>query len=139
MPICIGFLIGINSNISAYQVINKPFLSPPGIVFPIVWSILYILLGISSVIIYNSNNKYKNNALLVYFLGLFFNFIWSLIFFNLKGYLLAYIDLILIIIFTIRTILLFNKINKLSAYLLLPYFFWLIFAMYLNLGVYLLN
>ncbi len=139
LPIIIGTIIGMNIDTNIYQNLNKPLLSPPGIVFPIVWSILYILLGISSTIIYNSNSYNKNYTLLVYFLGLILNFLWPLIFFNGQLFLFAYIILIFIMIFTIKTIIEFNKINKISSYLLIPYFFWLIFALYLNLGVYLLN
>lgn len=120
-----------------YDVINKPELSPPKIVFPIVWTILYILLGISNYII-NKNGK-KEVPNLIYYIGLGINLVWPFIFFNLKEYLVALIWLIILIIFVITMIIEYFKINKLAAYLQIPYIIWLLFALYLNYQVFLLN
>lgn len=125
----------INTNM--YNVINKPAFSPPKIVFPIVWTILYILLGVSNYLI-NKNGK-KEVPNLIYYIGLGINLIWPLIFFNAKEYLIALIWLVILIFFVIIMVIEYFKINKLSAYLQIPYIIWLFFALYLNYQVFLLN
>ena len=98
IPIAIGALSAlISNNMEVYQTLNKPPLSPPSITFPIVWTILFILMGISSYIIYMSNSKGKNTALKIYGIQLFFNFCWSIIFFALNQYLFAFIWLLILI------------------------------------------
>ena len=82
IPLAIGSISALLSgNMSSYSMLVKPALSPPGFVFPIVWTILYILMGISSYIVYSSNSPNKSKALLLYSVQLFFNFCWSIIFF----------------------------------------------------------
>lgn len=136
----IGFLSGFltKNNTSIYEVLNKPELSPPGFIFPIVWTILFILMGFSAYLIYTSN---KNNkvALTLYVIQLIVNFFWSIIFFNLKCYLFSFIWLILLLALIIITAIYFYNINKKAAYLLVPYIIWISYAGYLNLGIYLLN
>lgn len=92
IPIAVGTLSALFSrNMSLYSTINKPQISPPGFIFPIVWIILYILMGISSYLVYESNNPNKTNALKTYAIQLFFNFWWSIIFLDfLYTYLLSY-------------------------------------------------
>ena len=124
-----------------FDVINKPPLSPPKILFPVVWTILYIMMGLASYLVYNSKSvsRQTTSALFFYGLQLIFNFFWSIIFFNLQMYLTAFIWLIIMIALIVITIVKFYNINKLSGLLMLPYLIWCIFAAYLNFGIYLLK
>ena len=120
----------------------KPSLSPPSSLFPIVWSILYILMGISSAIIYKrraENPEIASKSLTIYALSLAVNFLWSIIFFNLKAYLFAFIWLLLLWVLIILTILDYKKISSAAAYLQIPYLLWVTFAGYLTFMIYLLN
>ena len=135
-----GFLI--RDGIAAYDAnIIKPPLTPPNLVFPIVWSILYLLMGIgiARVLTTDGAKRVQNRALIVYALQLFFNFCWSLIFFNAQAFLFAFIWLMVLWIMIIVMIYLFAKQSKWSALLQLPYLIWVSFAGYLNLGVWILN
>lgn len=122
-----------------YKYLDKPSLSPPAIVFPIVWTILYILMGVSSYLIYESNSEKKDNALIIYGIQLVLNFFWTIIFFLLNLRLLAFIWIIILLIFVVLMIVSFYKINKKAAYLQIPYLLWVIFATYLNYMLYILN
>lgn len=124
---------------SVYQSLVKPPLSPPAYVFPIVWTILYTLMGISAFLIYTSFFPYKYSALKIYFLQLLLTFIWSVVFFNMNQYLLAFFILILLWICIFAMILAFSKINKTAAKLQIPYLLWVTFAGYLNLAIYFLS
>lgn len=137
IPLGLGFLTSLFINTNLYMNITKPLLSPPKIVFPIVWTILYILLGISNYIINKESKKEIPN--LIYYIGLAINLIWPFIFFNLKEYLLALIWLIILIIFVILMLIEYYKINKKAFYLQIPYIIWLLFALYLNYEVFILN
>lgn len=140
IPIAVGTLSAFFSGgTSIYSRINKPALSPPGFLFPIVWFILYILMGISSYIIYESKSPHKDKALKTYVLQLFFNFMWSIIFFRFSQYLLAFIWLIALIVLLIIMIWQFYRIKPLAAYLQIPYLVWCLFASYLNFMIYQLN
>ena len=128
-----GSVIGlIISPFMNYQDLNKPPLSPPGIIFPIIWTILYIIMGYS---FYKQNEQNKT----IYYTQLIVNGLWSIIFFVFKWYLLATIWIILLIILVIIMIKNFYKENKLSGLINIPYLLWLLFALYLSFGVYLLN
>lgn len=133
----LGVLLG--GNMQDYALINKPNISPSPIVFPIVWIILYILLGISSYIIKKTNDITSQDAFIIYALNLFVNTTWTLFFFRLKWYLFAFIWIIILIILTIILIYKYYKINKTAAYLQIPYLLWLIFASILNISIYILN
>lgn len=138
LPIIGGSIIGflINNSID-YKELVKPPLAPPSIFFPIAWTIIYILLGISY-FIYRKNN-YDKKTITLYYLQLFFNFLWSIIFFIFK---MRFISIIWIITLDILVILLmieFYTKQKSSTYLLIPYLLWIIFATYLNIGIYILN
>lgn len=122
-----------------YKYLDKPPIAPPPIVFPIVWTILFILMGISAYLIYNSNSEYKQKALLIYGIQLLVNFIWPIFFFVLNYRLIALFIIIILLILIIIMIIKFYKINKLAAYLQIPYLLWVSFATYLNLGFYILN
>lgn len=132
----------IRDGINAYDAnIIKPPLTPPNLVFPIVWSILYLLMGIgiARILTIDGPQRLKTRTLLVYIAQLFFNFCWSLIFFNAQAFLFAFIWLIALWILILIMILLFAKQSKWAAWLQLPYLIWVSFAGYLNLGVWILN
>lgn len=140
IPLTVGALSAlISGNMSAYATLNKPALSPPSFIFSIVWTILYILMGISAYLIYSSNSANKGNALKIYALQLFFNFGWSIIFFGFSQYLLAFLWLVVLIILICIMIKQFYAINPIAAYLQIPYLLWCLFAAYLNLSIYLNN
>ena len=108
------------NSMDIYENLNQPPLSPPSILFPIVWSILFILMGISAAIIYTYKEEEPatvKDALVVYAISLFFNFFWTMIFFNMRAYLFAFIWLIALWILIILTINAYKKINPLAAYL----------------------
>ena len=133
----IGSLIG-NSNMG-FNLIQKPSFTPPGVLFPVIWTILYILMGISSFLIYNSKNIKTKNSLRIYALQLLVNMLWTFFFFNLKWYLFSFLWIILLILLVSIMIYKFTKINKTAAYLQIPYLIWLIFAAILNFSIFLLN
>ncbi len=142
--ILITFIVGsffslfTMNNMDAFKELEKP-INVPGFLFPIVWSILYLLMSISCYIITTKNNPNKNKALVIYAIQLVINSIWSLIFFGFEAYLFAFIWLLLLLISIIWMIIEFYKIDKKAALLQIPYLLWVIFAGYLNLGIYLLN
>ena len=120
--------------------ITQPPLSPQPLLFPIVWGILYALMGISSVRIYLSpESRERSRGLNVYIIQLIVNFFWSLIFFNAQAFGFAFFWLLLLWILVLWMILLFHKTDPLAAKLQIPYLLWLTFALYLNLGVWYLN
>ncbi len=143
IPLAVG---GVSAALSGsqnamFEAINKPPLSPPGWLFPVVWTVLYALMGISSYLVYTSDAKpqEKSKALWTYGIQLAVNFFWSIIFFKYQAFLFAFYWLILLWLLIILTILRFSKILKTAAWLLVPYLIWVTFAGYLNYGIYLLN
>ena len=139
IPLAVGVLSSLLSGSMSYSAFNKPSFSPPSYLFPIVWTVLYILMGISSYIIYSSNSPDKRKALTTYAIQLFFNFFWSILFFGLSQYLLAFVWLILLIILIVVMIYQFYQIQHVAAYLQIPYLLWCLFAAYLNFTIYMLN
>lgn len=126
-------------SMNIYSTVETPPLSPPSILFPIVWTILYILMGISAARIYIANGKTWSTSLNVWAAQLFVNFLWSIIFFNMQAFLFAFVWLLLLLALIVTMIVLFYKQDKIAAYLQIPYLIWVTFAGYLNLGIYLLN
>ena len=129
-------------NMDIYTQVKTPPLSPPSILFPIVWTILYILMGISAAMVFTTKTaslKERKDALSVYGLSLFFNFFWSIVFFNIRAYFFSFIWLIALLFLIILTIFRYAKINRTAAYLQIPYALWVTFAGYLNAGIWLLN
>lgn len=125
-----------------YNDIIKPPLAPPSILFPIVWTILYILMGISAAMIYTTeyaDDEEKRTALKTYGASLAVNFLWSLVFFNLRMFLTAFAVLLLLLFLILKTISEYKKINPLAAYLQIPYALWVAFAGYLNIAIWFLN
>lgn len=138
LPLVGGGVVGfIMKDAIDYSSLNKPLLSPPSIVFPIAWTIIYLLIGIAY-LIYQKNNNNKE-TIRIYYIQLFLNFLWSIIFFNLKWRLFSIIWIILLIVTVIILMKKFKIEEKISYYLFIPYLLWLLFATYLNIGVYLLN
>lgn len=129
-------------SMNIYDRIVMPPLAPPGFLFPIVWTLLYTLMGISSARIYLEGiegNNLATDALKVYALQLAVNFFWSIIFFNFETFLFAFIWILLLWALIIIMIRKFYEINPLAAWLQIPYFLWVTFAAYLNLAIYILN
>ena len=133
-------LLTMNS-MEAFEALNQPPLSPPGWLFPVVWTVLYVLMGIASYLVSVSDapHEEKARALWTYGIQLAFNFLWPIAFFNLKWYLFAFLWLVILWILILITALRFGRIRKPAGYLLVPYLLWVAFAGYLNLGIYLLN
>ena len=139
IPVLVGGIVGflISGSID-YNSLENPFLSPPSITFPIVWTILYILMGISYAIL-ESNSLVNSKINSIYYLQLFFNALWPIAFFLLKWRLFAFIWIIILVILIIIMIARFYEKHKTAAWLQVPYLLWALFATYLNFGVYLLN
>lgn len=138
IPLAVGALSSILSGGMDTPMVMPSF-APPGWLFPIVWTILYVLMGISSYMIYQSDDSGRARALFVYGLQLFFNFFWSIIFFGFSMYLFAFVWLLIMIALIILMIYLFNQISPVAAYLQIPYLLWCVFAAVLNYAVYKLN
>lgn len=139
LPVLVGALVGIiTSGSMDYNMLQKPPLAPPGAVFPIVWTILYILMGVSYGIL-KVNNQTDEEIDWIYYIQLAINALWSIIFFNFKWRLFAFVWIILLAVAIISMIRKFLKKNKISGLLQIPYILWVIFAAYLNLGFYILN
>lgn len=129
-----------NMGMDSYKAAEKPPLTPPDIVFPIVWSVLFTLMAISAARVWlTDNSRIRNHAMIVYFIQLFFNFFWSVLFFNFQAYALAFLWILglwaLILVMIIR----FYQADKIAGLLQIPYLLWVTFAAYLNYAVYLLN
>ncbi len=122
------------------ETITQPPFSPPAIVFPIIWVILFALMGIGAARVYMTpaSNK-RSNSLLIFFVQLAFNFLWSIIFFNLKAYGAAFFWLLILWALIIWMIAAFSKLDRFAALIQIPYLLWVTFAAYLNLGVWLLS
>jgi len=135
----IGSLLG--GDMSFFSKLNKPMFALPAYIFPIAWTILYILMGISSYMICanKTDKKFKKRACLIYVAQLLVNSLWTLFFFRLRWYLFAFIWLILLIFLVIVMIIKFYKIKPISAYIQIPYILWLLFASVLNYSIYYLN
>lgn len=141
IPLAVGTLAGLvtREGMQDYNNVIKPSLSPPDWLFPIVWTILYTLMGISTYLIYNKDDNVNKTSFIIYAFQLAINFIWPIFFFGFGAYLFAFIILIVLIILVIAMIFLFYKENIIAAKLQVPYLIWLLFAAYLNISVYLLN
>lgn len=122
-------------SMDTYSQLYKPPLSPPGWLFPIVWGILFLLMAIAAYLIIISDSPNKKNALKIYFFQLGANVIWSVIFFRLDAYVLAFAWLLLLWYLVYLTIKAFKDISKTAAYLLIPYIVWITFAAYLNVSI----
>ncbi len=139
IPVVIGATIGfIISKGIDYNVLIKPKFAPPSIAFPIVWSILYIIMGISYGIL-KSNDLTDKDIDSIYYIQLFFNAMWSIFFFLFKWRLFSLLWLIILDVLVLIMIYRFYKKNKVAGLLQIPYMLWILFASYLNIAIYLLN
>ena len=138
----IGALSGIVSGgnfKTFYNSLNQPPFAPPGWLFPVMWAILYATMGVSAYLVYQSEHSRKESALILYFIQLFLNFLWSPVFFRFKSLTGATVVILLLLILVILMIVRFWGIRKSAALLNIPYLLWIIFAAYLTIGFLLLN
>lgn len=142
IPLAVGGLSALltQDSMEAFGALNQPPLSPPGWLFPVVWTILYVLMGIASYLVVTApHTPATAPALSAYATQLFFNFCWSLFFFNGQQYLFAFIWLVVLWGLILVTLYRFYRIAPTAGYLLIPYLVWVTFAGYLNLGIAILN
>ena len=143
IPLAVGGLAAFltQNNMETFGSLNQPPLTPPAWLFPVVWTILYTLMGIASYLVLTSgkNPIAIRTSLWVYGIQLFFNFLWTIIFFNLQAYTFAFVWLILLWLLILLNTFLFYRISKPAGWLLVPYFLWVTFAAYLNLAIAILN
>lgn len=119
-----------------YQDMYQPPLAPPGWLFPVVWTILYLLMGVAAYLVYETpESEQRTTALRLYIIQLFFNGVWSLIFFGAQAYFFAFIWLVVLWFFIYLTTKEFLQLNKTAGILILPYLAWVTFAGYLNLAI----
>ena len=129
-----------NMGMESYKAAQKPPLTPPDIVFPIVWTILFTLMAISAARVWlTDNSRLRNHGIIVYFIQLFFNFFWSVLFFNFQAYGLSFLWIIGLWILILLMIVKFYRADKIAGLLQIPYLLWVTFASYLNFMVYQLN
>lgn len=124
-----------------YVFLEKPFFAPPNWIFGPVWSILYLLMGISAYLVWTSDKKEKliHHALHMFLIQLFLNFLWSVLFFGLKSPVLGLIDIVALLGFIFFTIKAFMRVSRPAAYMLIPYILWVSFATILNAAIIFLN
>ena len=144
IPLSVGALsvFLVRDQMQIYAAINLPPLSPRGIAFPIVWTVLYFLMGISSVTVYrlrDANPVAARLGLSRYFSSLFFNLLWSIIFFDLRSPLFAFFTILVLLYFVVGSAVAYLRVSVLAGCLQIPYILWIVFAAYLNVGVYFLN
>lgn len=140
IPLAVGGLSALltRKSMELFYLVEKPPLSPPALLFPIVWTLLYILMGIASYLVYRHKPE-SGRGMLFYALQLGFNFLWSVFFFNQQWYLFAFLWLVILWLLILITLAEFYRISRPAGILLIPYLLWVSFAGYLNLGIYLLN
>lgn len=142
-PLLIGAIGGFATATSIdtwYVTLNKPFFNPPNYLFGPVWTLLYLLMGISLYMILQSPvNEFRKKAIIIFSLQLFLNFWWSFLFFKFHLLGIAFVEIFIIWISIITMIYVFQKINKTAAYLQIPYLLWVSFASVLNGAIWFLN
>ena len=143
IPLMIGILAGLltKNSMEVFLMVENPPLSPPAWLFPVVWTILYILMGISSYLILTSGAEFKEiaEAIRLYIYQLVVNFLWPTFFFNFRWYFFSSLWLVLLWILVFLMIRKFYTISKTAAIINIPYVLWLTFAGYLNIGIWWLN
>ena len=143
IPLIVGAVAALltSESMTTFSQLEKPTLSPPGWLFPVVWTILYTLMGISAYLIGTSKIApiERAKALTLYTYQLTVNFLWSIFFFNFEWYFFSFLWIILLWLLVFLMIRSFYKINKTAAYLNIPYLLWITFAAYLNFGIWVLN
>ena len=143
IPLAVGGVAALitGGGMDAFESLNKPPFSPPGWLFLVAWTLLYLLMGAASYLALESRGPQQiiGKGIRLYALQLAFNFLWPIIFFKLEWYLFAFIWLLALWILILLAMLQFRRVSKAAFYLMLPYIIWVSFAGYLNLGIYLLN
>ena len=142
LTLAVGGLIGFltSMGMDSFDALTKPPLTPPSFLFPIVWTVLFILMGVGAARIFMTEpTAARNRALIVYVVQLAVNFFWSIIFFNLQAYAFAFFWLILLWVLILTMIYLFCKVDKPAALIQIPYAIWVTYAGYLNLMIWLMN
>lgn len=138
-----GIIVGLITRgaMDTYDDLKKSLLTPPDIVFPIVWTVLYILMGFAAYRIYMNNKLEKNdyNGYFYYLIQLLLNFLWAIVFFNLRLYGISFILIVVILIFIIITTIKFFRVDKIAGSLMIPYIIWVLFASYLTLYIWIFN
>ena len=143
IPLAVGGIAALitGGGMDAFESLNKPPLSPAGWLFPLAWTLLYLLMGAASYLTLESRGPQQmfGKGIRLYALQLLLNFLWPIAFFTLEWYLFAFIWLLALWVLILFTALQFRRVSKAAFYLMLPYLAWVSFAGYLNLGIYLLN
>lgn len=143
VPLMVGLLSALltQNSMEVFALVEKPPLSPPAWLFPVVWTILYILMGVSSYLILTSDAEFEviAEAIRLYFYQLIVNFLWPTFFFQFRWYLFAFLWLLLLWLLVFLMIRKFYTIRNAAAYLNIPYILWLTFAGYLNFSIWWLN
>lgn len=136
-----GTLAGLltKRSAAAFQFLAKPPLTPPAAVFPIVWTLLYLFMGIGAALVFRSDLPGRKSALLLYAVQLAVNFFWTILFFNLRAYWLSFFWLLLLLGLVIATIVSFARVSRSATLLQIPYLIWVAFAGYLNCMIALMN
>lgn len=143
IPLIVGGLSALFTigSMKDFAALNQPPLSPPGWLFPVVWTLLYILMGVASYLVLESPTSSEDlkKAFKVYFLQLGFNFFWSIIFFSFGAYEIAFAWLLALFALIVITTVRFYRIDTAAGILMIPYLLWVVFAGYLNIGIAYLN
>ena len=140
IPLAVGGLSAlVSGGASGFADIVKPPLTPPGWVFPVVWTVLYILMGSAFYLVWTADKGIKDIAFFLYFLQLAMNFLWPVFFFRLQNYGLAFFWLLALLAAVILTAFSFKPFDIRAFYLMIPYIVWVAFAGYINFGVLILN
>ena len=143
LPLLVGAAAAfiVKDNFGIYELLYKPLLAPPAKLFPVVWTVLYVLMGIASykVVVSDAGRQRKLRALKSYALQLVLNFLWPILFFGGEMFAAALLCAVLLLGAILVCYLFFSHISQTAGYLLLPYVFWSLFAVYLNIGILLLN
>lgn len=129
----------VQHGMPAYQALQKPCFTPPDIVFPIVWSILYLLMAVGAARVWNTHSHLRKRALDWFALQLSLNFLWNIWFFNRQWFLLAFVWLLVLIFVIVLMIQAFRRVDRTAALMQVPYLLWCCLAAALNLGIFLLN
>lgn len=142
-PVAVGALASFltKNNMYVFDNLKKPMFTPPAIVFPIVWSLIYVMMGAGLYLALRNSINFSQKMYVIYpyAIQLLLNFCWSLIFFNLRSYIAAFVCLALMLIMIVRTIVVWSHVSKASTYPMIVYLLWVVFAGYLNLAIVLMN
>ncbi len=143
IPLGVGALASVlsMSGMRGFAALEKPPLTPPGWLFPVVWTVLYLMMGLASYLVLESRKpkEHIDAAMTVYGCQLLVNFFWPILFFRFELYLFSFFWLVALWVLIIATTAIFRKLNKTAGLLMIPYLLWVTFAGYLNMGIYLLN